>query len=88
MLGEPGVLPGQVALLKAVGQRNVLNHAWMCRLLLPAEVYALLLPQLMPAFSHEPINMRDASCIGACFKNGGSYSRLLPHHQSSSSLLE
>ncbi len=65
-----------------------MNHEWMRRLLLPAEVYALLLPQLMPAFSHEPINMRDASCIGACFKNGESNSRSLPHHQSSGSLSE
>ncbi len=42
----------------------------MHRLLSPAEVYALLIPQLMPAFSQEPINMRDPSCIGVCFKAG------------------
>lgn len=42
----------------------------MCRLLQPAEVYALLIPQLMPAFSQEPINMRDAGCVGACLKAG------------------
>ena len=64
----------------------MLNDEWMRRLLLPAEVYALLLPQLMPAFSHEPINMRDASCIGACFKNGELYHQPLPRHQSSLSL--
>ena len=66
----------------------MLDDECMRRLLLPAEVYALLLPQLMPAFSHEPMNMRDASYIGASFKNGELHHQSLPCHHSSTSFYD